>query len=351
MSSRGWLVVFFQRFRQYLSSFMWRLGALLGLLVIGLVQCEGDGEDPKSTPELDEFWARLIDQSCKGQVTCGWYASWADCNEALADGLFKALLAPLRASVANGETVFHADKGQACLDAFASLPSCRASVKGTEAYRAYDEACKAVFQGVLSVGAECSDDVECQSQNCEESACNEACCSGTCAPGAAAQLGQPCEPGDCAWGTYCSEGTCLALVPEGGACDYSDMCQPSTFCPIDPNADAPTACTRIPDRGEECSPSMGFCDRTEDFCSSQTGRCEPRRQLGEPCNDEFLTVLGFKISECVGYASCVEGICTARVGPGAQCDEPPDVYDQCVLGLQCVDGSCQNGPIPDFCGG
>ena len=98
-------------------------------------------------------------------------------------------------------------------------------------------------------------------------------------------MGGPCDPGaiaSCAPGTFCMAGTCAATLPEGSPCTSSAECDFTGLCDVSntkrciPRSQAGQPCTE----GSQCT--VGVCDATTKLCLTNaiatTAACNGKNQ-------------------------------------------------------------------------
>ena len=245
---------------------------------------------------------------CDLLVGCGMYADATACLES------GDHLPPFFAQAASGCVTVDTDGLSRCIDRLREA-ECRA-----EAYFDATDVCLEAMRGTLPFGAECENDLECESHTCDEIWCGQACCRGTCA-GRDAPEGSSCiADGDCAPGTYCAteSATCLLLLPAGSPCDAARQCEDELGCHLG-------ICQLLPREGERCDPNSLFaCDAFRDHCDSTLARCVPESLLGERCSGQTQQ------SDCVGTAWCDAGICRPLPSSGDAC-----IDGRCLGSLAC----------------
>ena len=164
-------------------------------------------------------------------------------------------------------------------------------------------------------------------------AVNARCEDGACR-GARVQVCPNDGADTCASGDGCRRlpvATCQLPLPAGAACENTNDCERDMWC--DRRAGTPGVCTPFPREGEACSVA-GTIDCLDDrVCAAETvsssGTCQPRRGLGERC-DDLRPVSGDGL--CVGGLGCFDGTCGELRGEGELC---PEAWE-CQFGLLCV---------------
>lgn len=311
------------------------------LLVIPLplVGCETGpnnttgGGTALSFSELED---KLKEINCASAVEC--YRSETK-EECLATAQFDTT--DIKPYIDDGTIIYHPEKADACLEAFAVLGACSI----TEVYAAgglaqIETACLDVLEGTIADGASCVQDEQCVSGNCEatDPNCMESCCASKCAPREQAptlpKIGEPCPMYQCDSSGYCQTDamgmptTCAAATDVGKPCTKANECKLPSFCDLDVMTMMGTCKTPAP-TGGACDP-MGFslCDRFADYCDPMTKVCTTLPKPGEAC-------VG---NECVDYAYCDMATmkCVKDLAEGAACTDMTD----CQGELSCEMGKC-----------
>jgi hypothetical protein len=303
---------------------------LIGLAALAAAGC-GGGNGPVP---IDDLVARMQAAMCHASVACGIVPDTATCNASLSVTIDSSVLSVV-ASVKRGTTRYDGSLAQQCLDQIASLP-CPTPPPSLEV-------CEAVFRGTIATGGACMISEECISQSCVyPSSCKSTCCTGTCSPGrGVVPLGAACGGLDstfCSSDAFCKNGVCVAQVPVGSHCDDQDLCVAGSSCQSTGSA---TICTAdFPAHGAKCT--LGWpCQRSDDYCDPTSVRCVRRKLPGASCDG----------IECVAYANCVNGSCTAFPGPGASCfDASGQPILNCLGDLICIGDVCALPPPLDACG-
>jgi hypothetical protein len=118
----------------------------------------------------------------------------------------------------------------------------------------------------------------------------------------------------------------------GNACGFDSQCQ-SGFCQITPGSLC-GACQPALSPGAPCT-NLVSCALVALFCSGTTGQCTAHSTVGQACDS---------LHDCVNGLGCVMGVCQNGVSvPGATCISPPN-GPGCDLrvGLECngMTGTC-----------
>ncbi|MEZ4451476.1 MAG: hypothetical protein R3B09_18545 [Nannocystaceae bacterium] len=264
---------------------------------------------------------------CEAYVRCGTYPDVDLCVSLE----FPAGPDPYLASaIAAGRIHYEAGAAGKCLKAIRKLDCTYREDWNLEV----SLACAEVFEGTLPPEAECLDTRECgPGSRCGfDPTCvaADACCPGHCRYLGEAdppKIGEACT-GECIAGSFCEGGFCVSLRGEGGPCDYDGECAPPGFCDYDEGG---SHCRHAVPTGDSCRPESGDslpCLHADDYCA-QDGRCRPRGRPGDEC--EYY-------DGCIGYTSCVNGVCTERRREGESCNYSNDSY--CYSGLYCEDSRC-----------
>jgi hypothetical protein len=189
--------------------------------------------------------------------------------------------------------------------------------------------------GQLADGAECSSSYQCETSHCSVPS------GSTC--GSCTKLldeGGDCTSGDCKGGLVCTSGVCTKMPGLGDACSYSNACGPKLAC-------IQSKCVEHADIGESCTPTPqnDHC-RFTGWCNTDTTTCEPYGTSAtdaEPCG-----ILGASIEYCAPGFICrisnkntFTGTCEPRRKLGETCEELYAVGGNCYELASCVDGTCQ----------
>jgi hypothetical protein len=153
-----------------------------------------------------------------------------------------------------------------------------------------------------------------------------------------AAAGAACGHGDCAAGLFCDHAVGAAAVckPQLGAgvtCTSDGECQAGLECAGPAGA---RKCVAYAGDGQPCGTNAPGCDNEASYCDPVERSCKPRLKLGAACTIEGSGL--FTVSPCVPYATCVNGVCTARVMPGQACGSSGSTTQP-----NCMIGSCQDG--------
>ncbi len=147
--------------------------------------------------------------------------------------------------------------------------------------------------------------------------------------------GQTCNPGECAWGLYCSSeltatcgGTCVRRVGEGGSASSSAQC---AFGLRLING----ICRKPLRENESCASSslaeLFICESPL-FCDPTLKTCKRGRRENETCSSAATD------QRCVGVAlQCVNGTCVKPADVGSACGAGER---SCKVDLVCA-GTCQ----------
>jgi hypothetical protein len=302
----------------------------LALLVV-LSACGSGGTSP------DDFFGEIPSAICEGEVACGGAPDVGSCEDALAPFDDTSTLTIL-AGVDDGVILYDEDAAEACLATLATDSDCR--FPGGPATLS---PCAEVFTGTLEVGEACVSDFECAGLTSfclpADEACDPSieCCAGTCEISfTPVALGGECTPqgigSDCDFGLVCAEGFCATPTPEDATCTDLFECEAFTYCDV--TGEAPT-CIRPAGTGEDCSnEELIPCALLTDECDEVSLTCVALPGPGETC-----------LEECLGFATCIEGLCEQNPGLGEACGIG-DLDPQCLVDLICDGGTCADLSTP-----
>ncbi len=239
--------------------------------------------------------------------------------------------------------------------------------------------------GTSTLAAYCSGTGSCpgvQHQNCIPYMCGAIACMGTCA-----------SDGDCASGSFCSGGVCLAKLANSAICAGADQCQSGNCvdgvccnslcagqcqaCNVSGSIGTCIAVTGVPRGGRppcatDGSSCQGTCNGTlttactypgstqqcrapscidgaatlQAFCDG-TGKCAPLQQQScSPyvCGASACAGNCTRDTDCSLAQYCSAAICVPKLPNGSSCAGS----DQCTSG-QCVDGYCCNAACAGEC--
>lgn len=295
---------------------------------------------------FEEYVQAYNEITCERSVACGQLPNTDVC------GVVENDFHDTRVAMEAGELSFDGAAAENCISTWMGLDqSCPSLLAEPTPQQELDEAarasaCEPVFTGLARIGGEChafdacstaSGPAFCQDLN------SFGCIPGTCT---AAPTPQP-QGGDCdihhyasdpcESGLYCrptepgnfeSDGTCEPVVAVGEDCYGDDGCVPGSFCVEAEQLTDPGTCELVGTPGGSCIPRLinasTSCDSTTDYCDLMDETCQPRREVGETCDDS---------SECVGYAFCPNGTCTASGDEGDPCE--PGSLQSCLGFLHC----------------
>jgi hypothetical protein len=301
-----------------------RLVALV-LAVLGgpLAGCGGGSAIP-----IDDLAASVTAADCRAAAACGDAPSQATCEASISLTRNPSLTA-LVAAVKRGTVVYDGDLARQCLDGLGQ--SCVAALGAPPS-------CAEAFHGTVAPGGACQVSYECISGVCN-APCVSGCCVGSCAAGAAkVSVGGACAPGggSCVDGAFCKGGTCVADLAIGAPCSPDDVCQQPARCSATTGGTG--VCTAGAARGEACGFILNYpCVSREDYCDPTTLVCLQKKPPGAACSG----------SECVGFASCLNGICTAHPTVGQACGGVGSL--SCLGDTACVGGVCVAADPQDAC--
>jgi hypothetical protein len=295
------------------------------LLVAALAACGGG-----SGLDVHDYFARLHEARCRGQVACKEYPDLASCLATSWDPLASRQHDAVAAGVDAGKIHFNADAAQRCLDGLPAV--CQLTGDQPSPVEA---ACLEAFTGAVPEGSPCFLDEECVEGSagaCVPPASCPAntCCAGTCAGVVVLQtpIGAACSSPnyrECVVGAYCeTTNLCTAALPAGAACPSArpGICA-TGYC-------FNNVCVTPAASGATCDPANSgvACSDFAEVCDPQRLKCIPLRAVGETCSRQS------QVAACVTLAICGSaGTCVARGKPGDACD--PTVSQACLDGAAC----------------
>ncbi len=298
----------------------------------------GEGGGGSGSLTLDQLAAKLLDTLCAGSVECRRAESLAECKASTQFDIDE-----MKAYVENGTVIYHPEKVDVCLAAFAGFGVCTYSEASQSGSDSAQQSCIDVFEGTVADGGDCFDDEQCKSNTCEtDPACMMQCCPGKCtatvAPPPPAKIGESCAGMDveCEAGAYCqmdsmfNPTTCAAKVDMGASCNAFDACKSPSYCDLDFQTGMGT-CNVPAATGATCNPDSFYpCDRFDDVCDPMTLKCVTKGVVGADCADN---------SDCVEYAYCDAATmkCAKDIAEGGAC--VADMND-CIGDLDCLAGKC-----------
>ena len=307
--------------------------ALNTLLVIG--GCGGDdGGRPSVSTSDDTVCDAVADVACFNMFQC---CSEGEIEDALnvsdprtesecrddVRAICERQKAVIDFSVKNKRVTFDAKVMNACLQAIVAPED--GTCATIAAMLPWAEPClESAWTGTVATGGQCDFQFECAQDN-------------VCSPGrqclALPGANMPCLNQACATGLYCSAGTCLTQVAEGGTCTSSVQCQKGLFC----DAGTPTRmCTKLHAVGEKCS-GPGTCAAGSTClpgtCAGQGFSCTSVAGCSAHCADDN----GF----CLGDSDCGTGTgtcsgTTTTCFSNAGCVSPAT----CVFPVKCLPAEC-----------
>lgn len=309
----------------------------------------GCSDDGGSTGlSLDELASRWGETICGPIRSC--YGPAAElllggdqCATELTREFENETVARLKLYISAGTVVYHPEKGQACLDALASIGCEDVAIR-------LPEVCEEAIEGKIARGGECNGSEECAGGDfCAFAA---SVCPGTCSAPLAA--GEECsEDDECAAGLTCQSGapaspqTCRAPADIGEACGAADDPRCITFAACvgeDTGANKSGTCKLIKDIatvgvGNACKPleeelcQEGLSCVIETTMPSLTYVCATEAQSGGACK--------------VGFPDpCPDGeFCDANLGAEGTCHKLPTEGQSCAGGEG--GGECAPGLVCD----
>ena len=308
------------------ASFVRLVALALATLGVPLAGCGGGSG---SAIPIDQLAAEVRAANCRAAAACGDAPSQATCEAALfltRDSVINGTIA----AVKRGTVVYDGDLARQCLDGLGE--NCVAALGAPPS-------CAEAFRGKVAPGGACQVSLECVSGQCD-APCAGGCCAGVCAAGPAkVSLGGACAAGSesCVAGAYCKSGTCVANLAVGATCDDGEICRQPARCSATPGGTG--VCAAGAERGGACGFLVNFpCLSREDYCDPTMLVCLQSRPVGAACVD----------MECVGFAHCVNGMCTAYPTLGQACDPVNGL--RCFGDLDCDGTVCATvTPPPDAC--
>jgi hypothetical protein len=301
-----------------------RSGALaLAVLGVPLAGCGGGSAIP-----IDDLATSVRAANCRAAAACGDAPSQATCEASISltrDPDLNAVVAAVR----RGTVVYDGDAARQCVDGLG---------QGCVAALGAPPSCAEAFHGTVAPGGACQVSYECISSVCD-APCVSGCCVGVCAAGTAkVSAGGACASGggSCVDGAFCKGGQCVADLAIGATCAPDDVCQQPALCSATTGGTG--VCTAGADRAGACAFIRNYpCLSREDYCDPTTLVCLQSKPVGAACSG----------SECVAFASCLNGICTAHPTLGQACDAIGGL--SCLGDVACVGGVCVAAAPQDPC--
>ncbi|MDX2091703.1 MAG: hypothetical protein SFX73_27835 [Kofleriaceae bacterium] len=290
---------------------------------------------------VEDLPVELEDAQCAYLVRCNLIADSSTCHDVydIGDNSYQTLLN----GVDDGTIAYDEEAAEECRDYFADQ-DCQ-----FEGFTGGDNPCEDVFTGTVPVGGACEIDLQCANDGdcvAADPMCDPdtTCCPGICEASSEmiSQMGGACNDDIhvCADNLWCqadsnAPGTCQPLViGEGSTCQDLFSCAAPLYCNIDFfDPDAVGTCERPSPSGAACNPDdLVPCADDRDYCDPAGMTCIRARLPGEVCGDGI---------GCVGYASCLNGMCVAEGVIGSPCG---DNTAECTGPLECINGTCQAEP-------
>ena len=366
------------------------LGYGLLAVSIALGACSSDSEDDNgsggssgtSGMPLDDVRDALVELQCNAIDSCASdlmsiYLSGMDCESYFGRIFEDGEWSNMVKAVEDGRIVYHGDKAQDCLDAWAAL-ECDMFTK-----RAPD-ICNDALEGTVDEGGSCTLNGECKgSLYCKVS--ND--CPGVCAP--REDAGASCKSDDaCKDGLTCDDSLeqCVQPGTSGDACDQGEpecllgvMCvgadeddgtpgtcketsevftgkqdepcdfEGGTYCELGLScvlenwtaSGAEANCRTTADSGGTCGlaipshcPAGEYCNADPQTSGSFEGQCVPLPGEGEPC-----ATTGFQT--CQPYHVCVNDVCHELKRLDGSCGADDECYsDNCESGVCTATDAC-----------
>ncbi len=323
------------------------LGVALLLFISG---CNCGGVEVITT--ADAFCREMARLQCEQGVRCDRVSKR---HQDLCEESASAQCAVLSERVGRGHTTFNREAAQACVDASSDetrrcdrdrgiawfQPPAWAVVEPVDGYsgnricnrgsvstgwvgfRSPVPQCDEVFAAATAAGQACltADDCRDVGHTCAGDGCDRRC-------QAAGKAGLPCMPsGSCGLEATCDfeSWTCTT----SNACT-SDSCPQTEYCTPDTKMCEPKL-----GLGEICSTYVRPC--AEGLYCAESQRCEPIGNVGDACTSWDGCVLGLR---------CVDGTCQERLGEGQPCADSKLGADSCLhcqphLACDRVLGTCE----------
>jgi hypothetical protein len=139
--------------------------------------------------------------------------------------------------------------------------------------------CALIIKGPGAVGADCSDDSDCNAPDglrCVRKSSDE---DGTCQDPETVGAGRDCSGAAqiCADGFYCNGENCVESKAAGRDCEHADECDSGLFCNQDGNCEAGRKVSEACDADEECQSGICLEDGEARVCTDRVvlSRSEP----------------------------------------------------------------------------
>lgn len=307
-----------------------RTSLMIALLIV--VGCGGGGGKPQVNANKDNVCGQIADVACYNLYQC--------CSESQIESYLRVTdprtedqcrsdvtrlceqrVGIVDASIKAGRVTFDGKIMNSCLSALTLPDNACSTVSSTLPWTA---ACMTTaWVGAVANGGMCSYRYECADAN-SYCAANQTC---TALP----TDGMACSVAGCASGTFCTGGTCRALLGAGAQCNSTAQCMKGMYC----NNAATRVCATLQGPGQPCTGNQS-CQSNQclpGVCSGTTNTCFANTDCGGHCSNNanaFCTVDG----------NCGNGTCS--VG-GATCNSPAQcvgIGNTCVFPNTCVLSSC-----------
>jgi hypothetical protein len=324
-------------------------GACFG--IAACVSCGGGdadhGASAFATSDAPDGTCVTFKRSLCGYLMRCAHAPYCTLDHCLADNDcagFPALAEALR----GGAVTYDAQKGTACLAAFAQDPCDAGALPALPTVFDVLGRCPGALTPHLGNGQRCVSSVECGAGLACVGASALTSCAGACAPHSVPVVGSRCAKyEDCAPGSgalWCdrASGSCVQGVDAGAPCGTTSAgltaCAPGLWCDA-VSAGAAGTC-RSPGGSDApcnalggCAPPLHCTGGSSDGPDAGLGACASPGDAGAACEQN---------GDCAAGLVCVSGACGAPLDVGVRCTSD----DYCRAGLTCATEKCLKTRCP-----
>lgn len=322
----------------------------LAVMFLAAVGSAGASCSTLGSVSLHDFLVEDAKLFCSSLVACGDILDGAACQAALGPGDESS--AQQLADLDAGKVEFDALAAAECLDfRRRHEKDCDSSSRRADPGNA---ACERVFVGVVPVGGACFRGTECSEGSCHVSQCecgpsnkDCACCPGTCER--AARFGEPCDSARCADGLVCASEPGASTRQCEPPREAGEPCDDNFRCVrsvvcVRSEQGGMGVCAAAPAEGESC-PKDGSTR-----CARDDDWCDPvdstcKRRL--PLDAPCVPSTSAE-GPCRSNTVCNGGKCSLPPAEGEPCFDGPGLFTHCRGGLSCMNGVCEvySDPTP-----